>query len=68
MKEWMTIRASIEVAGKTIFKNGNDSIYKNLTKMMEPPDVHLAGCGDYARVIWYGADTRMRLYARRRLF
>ena len=34
MKEWMTIRASIEVAGKTIFKNGNDSIYKNLTKMM----------------------------------
>ena len=34
MQEWMTIRASIEVAGKTIFKNGNDSIYKNLTKMM----------------------------------
>ena len=30
----MTIRASIQVAGKTIFNNGNDSIYKNLTKMM----------------------------------
>lgn len=34
MAEWVAIRATIEVGGQAIFKNGNDSIYKNITKQM----------------------------------
>ncbi len=53
MTEWAAIRGGIEVAGKTMFKDGNDSIYKNLCKKINKRMFTLPDAADMpGDVIW----------------